>query len=137
ERSRPGERLNGMRIVLPVTAAVLAASAIAGGCLGGVSHDDVATVPTTGVVVTVGGPAPGAPAPIPGVELRLVGAGGSVNLRADQRGRFTVDLAPGTYRVTITGHGPTANGLPMQPTPTAIVVPHARGERVRLVVPIK
>ena len=96
-----------MRIVHPVTAAVLAASAIATGCLGGGSHADVATVPTTGVVVTVGGPAPGAPAPIPGVELRLVGAGGSVNVRADRRGRFTADLAPGTYRVTITGHGPT------------------------------
>ena len=48
-----------MRIVYPVTVAVLVASAIASGCLGGGSHPDVATVPTTGVVVTVGGPAPG------------------------------------------------------------------------------
>ncbi len=126
-----------MRIVLPATAAVLAVSAIASGCLGGAPHVDVATVPTTGVIVTVGGPAPGAPAPIPGVELRLVGAGGSVNVRADRRGRFTADLAPGRYQVTITGHGPTANGLPMQPTPGAIVVPHAAGRPVRLVVSIK
>ena len=120
-----------MRIVDPVTAAVLVASAIASGCLGGGSHPDVATVPTTGVVVTVGGPAPGAPAPIPGVELRLVGAGGSVNVRADRRGRFTADLAPGTYRVTITGHGPTANGQPMQPTPDTIRVPRAPGHPLR------
>ena len=126
-----------MRIVHPVTAAVLVASAIASGCLGGGSHPDVATVPTTGVVVTVGGPAPGAPAPIPGVELRLVGAGGSVNVRADHRGRFTADLAPGTYRVTITGHGPTANGQPMQPTPDTIRVPRAPGHPLRLAVSIK
>ena len=126
-----------MRIVYPVTVAVLVASAIASGCLGGGSHPDVATVPTTGVVVTVGGPAPGAPAPIPGVELRLVGAGGSVNVRADRRGRFTADLAPGTYRVAITGHGPTANGQPMQPTPDTIRVPHAPGHPLRLAVSIK
>jgi hypothetical protein len=72
-----------MRIVHPVTVALLAASAMATGCLGGGSHPDVATVPTTGVIVTVGGPAPGAPAPAPGVKLRLAGAGGSVHVRAD------------------------------------------------------
>jgi hypothetical protein len=71
------------------------------------------------------------------VELRLVGAGGSVNVRADRRGRFTADLAPGRYRVTVTGHGPTSNGVPMQPTADAIVVPHAGGDPVRLVVSIK
>jgi hypothetical protein len=60
-----------------------------------------------------------------------------VNVRADRRGRFTADLAPGTYRVAITGHGPTANGLPMQPTPHEIVVPHAGGHPLRLVVSIK
>jgi hypothetical protein len=124
-----------MRIVHP--AAVLAASALATGCLGGAPHADVATVPTTGVIVTVGGPAPGAPAPIPGVELRLVGAGGSVNVRADRRGRFTADLVPGRYRVTITGHGPTSDGLLMQPRPDEIVVPQAGGHPVRLVVSIK
>jgi hypothetical protein len=71
------------------------------------------------------------------VELRLVGAGGSVNVRGDRRGRFTAALAPGTYRVTITGHGPMANGVPMLPTPHAIVVPHASGGSIRLVVSIK
>jgi hypothetical protein len=126
-----------MRIVHPVAAAVLAASALATGCLGGAPHADVATVPTTGVIVTVGGPAPGAPAPIPGVELRLVGAGGSVHVRADRRGRFTADLVPGRYRVTITGHGPTSDGLLMQPRPDEIVVPQAGGHPVRLVVSIK
>jgi hypothetical protein len=126
-----------MRIVRPLTAAVLAASAVASGCLGGASRADTATVPTAGVIVTVGGPASGAPAPIPGVELRLVGAGGSVQVRADRRGRFNADLAPGSYQVTITGHGPTANGLPMQPTPDAILVPHAAGHPLRLVVSIK
>jgi hypothetical protein len=94
-------------------------------------------VPTAGVIVTVGGPASGAPAPIPGVELRLVGAGGSVQVRADRRGRFNADLAPGSYQVTITGHGPTANGLPMQPTPDAMLVAHAAGHPVRLVVSVK
>jgi hypothetical protein len=114
-----------MRIVRPVAAAVLVASAIATGCLGGGSHPDVATVPTTGVIVTVGGPAPGAPAPIPGVELRLVGAGGSVNVRTDGRGRFTADVVAGRYLVAVAGNGPTANGQPMQPTPDTIREPHA------------
>jgi len=63
--------------------------------------------------------------------------GGTVNVRADRPGRFTADLAPGTYQVTITDHGPTADGLPMQPTPGAIVVPHAGGHPVRLVISIK
>lgn len=127
-----------MNLIRPVAAAVLAALAMAAtGCLGGAPHADVATVPTTGVIVTVGGPAPGAPAPIPGVELRLVGAGGSVNVRADRRGRFTADLAPGPYRVTITGHGPTADGVLMQPRPDAIVVGRAGGHPVRLVVSVR
>jgi hypothetical protein len=125
-----------VRIARPVTAAVLAVLVLATGCRGA-PHADVATVPITGVIVTVGGPAPGAPAPIPGVELRLVGAEDSVNVRADRLGRFTAALAPGRYRVTITGHGPTADGLPMQPRPDAIVVPHAGGHPLRLVVSIK
>jgi len=124
-----------MKVVIPVTAAVLACSAIATGCLG--ASRTAATVPTTGVVVTVGGPAPGAPAPIPGVELRLVGAGASVNVRADRRGRFTANLAPGRYRVTITSHGPTSDGLPMQPQPNVIVVRRATRHPVRLVVSIR
>ena len=127
-----------MNLIRPVAAtAVLAALAVATGCLGGAPHADVATVPTTGVIVTVGGPAPGAPAPIPGVELRLVGAGGSIHVRADRRGRFTADLAPGRYRVTITGHGPMSDGRLMQPMPDAIVVEHAGAQPVRLVVSIK
>jgi hypothetical protein len=60
-----------------------------------------------------------------------------VQVRADRRGRFNADLAPGGYQVTITGHGPTANGLPMRPTPDAILVPHAAGHPLRLVVSIK
>jgi hypothetical protein len=126
-----------MNLIRPVAAAVLAALAMATGCLGGAPHADVATVPTTGVIVTVGGPAPGAPAPAPGVKLRLAGAGGSVHVRADRSGRFTADLAPGRYRVTITGHGPTADGVLMQPRPDAIVVPHAGAHPVRLVVSIR
>lgn len=60
-----------------------------------------------------------------------------MNVRADSRGRFTADLVPGTYQVTITGHGPTANGQPMQPRPDAILVPHAGDHPVRRVVSIK
>ena len=96
-----------MNLIRPVAAAVLAALAMATGCLGGAPHADVATVPTTGVIVTVGGPAPGAPAPVPGVMLRLAGAGGSVHV------------------------------APMQPRPDAIVVPHAGAHPVRLVVSIR
>ena len=126
-----------MRILRSATVALLSASAMATGCLSGTPQADVATVTTTGVIVTVGGPAPGDAAPIPGVELRMVGAGRSVNVRADRRGRFAADLAPGTYRVAITGHEPTADGAPMQPTPDVIVVPRAGGHTVRLVVSIK
>jgi hypothetical protein len=52
-----------MRIVIPVTAAVLAGSAVATGCLGGAFRADIATVPTAGVI-GIGSPAP-TPAPCP------------------------------------------------------------------------
>jgi hypothetical protein len=91
-----------------------------------------------GLIVTVGGPVPGAAAPIPGAELRFVGSGGSATVRADERGRFSFDVHPGSYRVQVTGHGPTANGVFLPTIPNTILVPAGGFEKpFRLVVSIK
>jgi hypothetical protein len=75
---------------------------LAPGCFGSPSS----AVHATGTIVTVGGPPPGAQQPVPGAEFRLVGSKQSANVRADGNGRFSVDLAPGTYHVVVTGHAP-------------------------------
>jgi hypothetical protein len=125
-----------MTIVRALTAAVLAASAVAGGCLGGGSRADIATVPTAGVIVTVGGPASGP------THRSQRGAPPGRRGRLGDRSRRPprpIQCRPraGFYPVTITGHGPQANGLPMQPTPEAILIPHAAGLPLRPVVSIK
>jgi hypothetical protein len=94
-------------------------------------------VETKGVIVTVGGPWPGGPKPISGAEFRLVGSGDQVAIHADRNGRFTVDLAPGAYRVVITGHAPQSNGEWMPTIPDRIVVARGSTRPVRLVVSIK
>jgi hypothetical protein len=88
-----------------------------------------------GTVVRMGGLEAGRPLPI-AADLKAVGPGGSAAVRADRQGRFTMLLRPGTYRITITGHGPAVNGRPLQPHPDVIHVRPA-GPPIRLVVSIK
>lgn len=116
-----------------VSALVLLALA-ASACAGGASTTASGLVRTRGVIVRVGGPPPGSPRPI-AAEFRVTGPGGSATGRADRHGRFTFLLAPGTYRITITGHGPESDGRPMQPVPDVIHV-RPSGPRLRLVVSI-
>lgn len=87
-------------------------------------------VRTHGLLVRVGGPAPGGPVAMPGVRLHLLGGGGSADVRTDGHGRFAVDLAPGTYTVSL-----RTSGVPAVTVPHVVVVPHAG--RLRLVVNVK
>jgi len=117
--------------------AILAVAALlASGCYGS-SHQAASTVRTTGTIVTIGGPAPGSPKPIPGAEFRLVGPNCSVNVRADKDGRFAVDLPPGRYRVIVTGHAPQADGGWLPTIPSALTVTSGRTKPLRLVVSIR
>jgi hypothetical protein len=116
-------------------ATALLAVLLASGCAGWSSSSAGQLVRTDGVLVRVGGPAPGAPVALPGVRLHFEGNGGFADVRTGQGGRFAVDLAPGTYRVSITGGGPEANGRPLAPAPHVVHIPHAG--RLRLVVSIR
>ncbi len=80
------------------------------------------TVTAHGLIVTVGGPFPGAPAPIPRAELRFVGSRRSMTVRADAHGRFAFDAPPGLYRVQVTGNAPTANGAFLPTVPDTVAV---------------
>ncbi len=53
----------------------------------------------TGVLVRVGGPAPGSPVPVPGHVTATSPADSSV-AAADRGGRFRLVLAPGVYHLT-------------------------------------
>jgi hypothetical protein len=118
------------------TAISVVVALLATGCFGS-SHGAGSRVHTTGRILTVGGPAPGSPEPISGARFRLVGSHESVNVRADGDGRFAVDLAPGRYRVLITGHAPRADGGWLATTPSAVTVTSGTLQQPRLVVSIK
>jgi hypothetical protein len=117
-----------------VSVLVLLALAVSA-CAGGASTTARGLVRTRGVIVTVGGPAPGSPQPI-AAAFRVTGPGGSATGRADRHGRFALLLQPGTYRITITGDGPESDGRPIQPVPNVIHV-GASGARIRLAVSIR
>jgi hypothetical protein len=104
-------------------------------CAGGAPTTASGLVRTRGVFVTVGGPPPGSPQPI-AARFRVTGPGGSATGRADRHGRFALMLAPGTYRITITGRGPESDGRPIQPVPHVIHVGPS-GAHIRLVVSIR
>ncbi len=88
------------------------------------------TVHTRGTLVRVGGPPPGGPVAMPGVRVHLQGDGGSADVRTDRHGRFAVDVAPGTYTVSI-----TIGGVSPVTVPHVVHVPHTG--RLRLVVNIR
>jgi hypothetical protein len=115
-------------------AAALLAALLVPGCGGGAAPPGAGLVRTHGVLVRVGGPSPGAPVGLRGVLVRFHGAGRSAVVHTGRHGRFTFDVAPGTYRVTITAGGPQADGGSIQPFPRLVHVP--RSGRLRLVVNI-
>jgi hypothetical protein len=112
-------------------AAVLVAAFLVSACGGGASTATSAgLVRTHGVLVRVGGPAPGRPVAMAGVRLHFRGSTGSTDARTDHQGRFSFAVAAGRYSVSI-----RTGGLPPLTLPHAVVVPHAG--RVRLVVSVK
>jgi len=106
------------------------------GCGGGSSATSGEHVRTDGIIVTVGGPPPGSPRPIAGARFEVTGSGETADVRADSHGRFAFDVAPGTYRITITGHAPMSGAAFMQPRHRTIVV-RPSGPRIRLIVDIR
>ena len=109
-----------MRLTRTAPILIAALALLGSGCLGGSGAAE--TVQARGQVATVGGPAPGAPAPVPNAALLLTGDDHSYATQADANGRFQVDAVPGRYHVTITGNGPTANGDLMQPIPGVVTI---------------
>jgi hypothetical protein len=111
-------------------AAALVAALLVAGCGGASSSTTEGLVRTHGVLVRVGGPAPGGPVAMPGVRLHFQGSAGSRDVRTDRHGRFSFAVAAGRYVVSV-----RTGGLPPLPVPHAIIVPHAG--RLRLVVSVK
>ncbi|HKV67627.1 MAG TPA: hypothetical protein VJN72_06020, partial [Gaiellales bacterium] len=110
--------------------ALLLVALIAVGCGGGSTPLTAGLVRTDGILLRVGGPAPGDPVAMPGVRLHFQGGAGSADVRTDRHGRFGFRLAPGTYTVHV-----LSGGLPPTTAPHTIHLPHAG--RLRLVVSIK
>jgi hypothetical protein len=75
----------------------------------------VSVVPgaVTGSLLRVGGPAPGAPVPLPGQVVATSKAGARFTATVRGNGRYRLTLSPGTYQVT--GHSPVvySNGAQM------------------------
>jgi len=70
---------------------------------------DSAQGAVAGVLVGIGGPAPGGPYPYRGL-ITVAGSSGSYHASAGANGRFRIAVPPGTYHVTgASGHfeGPT------------------------------
>jgi hypothetical protein len=105
---------------------------LSAGCFGG---SDAAPVQARGQVVTVGGPGPGAPAPVGNASLKLVGDHTYV-VRTDADGNFRVEAVPGRYQVKMTGNAPEADGRPIQPLPGEVTVP-SPDKPLKIVIPIR
>lgn len=83
-----------------VIAAEVASISILTGCSGQTGpHQTV-----TGLLVRVGGLAPGSPVPLPGTVVARNTAGGQFTTSTGKNGRFQLSLPLGTYRLT--GHSP-------------------------------
>jgi hypothetical protein len=65
---------------------------------------DAAGAKISGTLLRVGGPAPGAAAPLTGTVTAVGGAGLRFTATAGRDGRFRLSLPPGTYRLA--GHSP-------------------------------
>jgi hypothetical protein len=87
----------------------------------------------TGVLQAVGGPAPGAPRPLPGEVAITNSAGKVVTARASTDGTFSAELPAGAYKVT--GRSPLyeSGAKNCRPTPpTTVVVASGEPARVTL-----
>jgi hypothetical protein len=117
--------------------AALSLASLVSACAGGAASSTAGDfVRTNGVIVTIGGPAPGSGRPIAGARFEVKGSGESAGVHADTHGRFAFDLVPGTYRITITGHAPMSGNAFIQPRHGTIVV-RPGGRPIRIVVDIR
>ena len=98
-------------IALPIAAGCLPLLAA---CTGhGTGAVNVAPGAVSGSLLRVGGPAPGAPVPVPGQIVATSRAGARFTATVGGDGRYRLTLSPGTYQVT--GHSPMvySNGAQM------------------------
>jgi hypothetical protein len=93
-----------MRRVCCVIVAAVASVSIVTGCSGQSGSQQT----VTGLLVRVGGPAPGSPVPLPGTVVARNAAGEQFTTTTSKDGRFQLSLPPGTYRLT--GHSPQVMG---------------------------
>jgi hypothetical protein len=126
--------MNWYRALAVVLLALVVSACASGGSAA--TTDGLVLVRTRGVIVTIGGPPPGAPRPIAGARFKVDGNADGATVRANSHGRFAFDLTPGTYRITITGHAPMSGNAFMQPRHPTIVVPPGGG-RIRIIVDIR
>lgn len=93
-----------MRTVCRVAAGAAASTLILAGCSSPSSYHQT----VTGILVRVGGPAPGSPVPLPGQVGARNTAGEQFTAATSTNGRFQLSLPPGIYRLT--GHSPQVGG---------------------------
>jgi hypothetical protein len=89
------------------------------------------TVP--GTFERVGGPAPGAPFPLPGTITARTATGQTFTATAGQGGRFKLSLPPGSYQVT--GRSPLIDSG-QAPCPATAKLRVSRGQPARSVTVI-
>ncbi len=101
-----------VRWVLLVGTMALGLTACAGGVTSGLTTSTTATGLVKGTLETVGGPAPGTPNPVNGTITLTNARGARRTTPAGSDGRFSVHVAPGTYRVSGTSPKVTDNSNP-------------------------
>ena len=99
----PRVQAHMMRVCCVIAAAVASVSILVGCSSQSDSHQAV-----TGLLVRVGGPAPGSPVPLPGTVVAQNATGEQFTTTTGKDGRFQLSLPPGTYRLT--GHSPQVMG---------------------------
>jgi len=94
-----------------LAAMVLSAAAVA--VLAGCGPSPAATGTVTGVLVRVGGPAPGAPVPLPGKVVAVSSDGARYTATTGRNGRYRLSLPPGSYQLTGHSRNVRSQGAPM------------------------
>ena len=99
----------------------VAVALLASACGGHSASTSGALVRTHGTIVSIGGTS-GPPRALARVRFTVTGGDETAMVVTDAHGSFAFDVAPGTYRILITGHSVRVNGRLAQPHPRTIVV---------------
>jgi hypothetical protein len=81
--------------------------------LAGCGPPPAATGTVTGVLVRVGGPAPGAPVPLPGKVVAVSSDGARYTATTGRNGRYSLSLPPGSYQLTGHSRDVRSQGVPL------------------------